>query len=354
MNNSASHDNMLQMHQKQRNGHNHHHQLDGSGTTHDNSNEKRHTLHNGTSPIRTAEQLGEIYPAVGVSRTTSLRRGHARSPSDGDKPFLLDDNDSETFVIQAPTGRLDNESLTIDDSSKSPSKGGVAFLRRLFGLRSKSCNREDKRISLYAADIEQHDENQNPTVNVNAHQKSQTLPALSRRNVQNHNNNNIIYGQNTLPTPPIAVFCSDEDIASRTDENDNGQSRRQSNTSNRTIQKEPVAPVINVVLRRPGRRRVATCRHERAKRHTMAVTCRIPDPNEMDSSSERRVQSVPVVTSGSDMMPSFSKETIGTYSPAHRLGSCSAGAQKEIWNRDVLSFDSGIQPDNSIESLQVI
>ena len=72
-------------------------------------------------------QLCDLYPAVTSTRTTSFRRGHVRSPSDGDKPFI--DGDSPRT---GGDGTLHDGEPVLDNDRSSTRKPTMS----LFKVRS--------------------------------------------------------------------------------------------------------------------------------------------------------------------------------------------------------------------------
>lgn len=121
------------------------------------------------------------------------KRGHSRSPSDGEKPFL-------SFMRSASPKGNQKESPT-PSSPKSP-----GLLKRMFGLRrslSRDRGREHNRNKLDSSGSFDELEQNNNTRNVES--RSRRCMHFTGRDEN----------QNEAPlSPPIAVFSSDEDISS--------------------------------------------------------------------------------------------------------------------------------------------
>ena len=63
-----------------------------------------------------SHQLCDLYPAVTSHQTTSFRRGHIRSPSDGDKPFI----EKSTEIEPGNETRVGVRRTPREDTRKNP------------------------------------------------------------------------------------------------------------------------------------------------------------------------------------------------------------------------------------------
>ena len=298
------------------------------------------------------------------------------------------------------------------NSSEQPSdKSNVGFLRRLFGIRSKSCTREAERRLLSSANkvlkpqiILPSDDYRNGNGSYRlATEKSFTLPASNRSSANNNNNGELVRNSYTLSTPPIAVFCSDEDISFRPEgfnivgrkvSLDNDDQVRQIHDA--VKQSDPINSPPVILRRPPRRRRPKRTREHRYTIDASSMTAEMQKELDQKLSIDDRaaVQSTPAATASDTRLSSeldyplpFRTKHYGSSvnsSPAHGIASVADSNSSMLWTtsgeasvqgsssgingggggggrrhadlwRDVSSFDSGIQDSqSSAESLQVI
>ena len=121
-------------------------------------------------------------PQKPMSRQSPFRRSHNRSPSDGDKNF---------FGFLSPRDKGFKEAPT------PPSPRSPGLLRRMFNFRRSRSRDKDPLNPVETPDSIEQNNNAGTNLNDNAGYQRFMDP-----------------NQNEPPTPPIAIFSSDEDISS--------------------------------------------------------------------------------------------------------------------------------------------